>query len=178
MPHKPFLVSTGNWPSHQMRAGRSALSQSWGGDLIQFSCSSSPKQVLNCLPNEEGLVQLVGDPALLIPDEGSWLEALAAWRQPTLLMVSPLDTGDIPGMAAAYVALCKVLSVPLIGILQIGGTWRQHDRRLDGLPWCGCLAGDYQADDKSQHIFVPTDDTNLEHVVSIARSRFYKLMDN
>ena len=87
-------------------------------------------------------MQLSGDAAMLHLEGGSWLEALGAWRQPTVLMVAPLLSGDIPGVAPAYVALCKNFEVPLIGIVQLGGDWDNNKRRADGLPWCGLVPDD------------------------------------
>ncbi len=138
----PFLVGTGQLPYKQMRTASSVLSLLWGGELIQHCCGENPRNVLQSLKRQKGLVQLSGDAGVEHPDGGSWLEALGAWRQPTVLMSLPSMSGEISGQAAAYVALCSVLSVPLLGIVQIGGAWNSLKRRADGLPWCGYLPGD------------------------------------
>jgi len=138
----PFLVGAGPLPESRMRAGCLLLADVWGGGLIHFCCSESPRQLLGGLSQEKGLVQLSGDAAMLHLEGGSWLEALGAWRQPTVLMVAPLLSGDIPGVAPAYVALCKNFEVPLIGIVQLGGDWDNNKRRADGLPWCGLVPDD------------------------------------
>ncbi len=138
----PFLVGAGPLPESRMHAGCLLLAEIWGGGLIRFCCSESPRQLLGGLSQEKGLVQLSGDAAMLHPEGGSWLEALGAWRQPTVLMVAPLLSGDIPGVASAYVALCKNFAVPLIGIVQLGGDWDNNKRRADGLPWCGLVTDD------------------------------------
>lgn len=141
----PFLVGAGPLPDGRMRSGCLLLASAWGGGLSHHRCSENPHQVLGLLPPEGGMVRLSGDPAMLHPDGGSWLEALGAWRQPTILMVSPLPSGEIPGVAPAYVALCASLDVPLIGVLQLGGPWDLSLRRSDGLPWFGLLPDDPSA---------------------------------
>ncbi len=141
----PFLVGAGPLPDARMRAGCLLLASAWGVELSHHRCSENPHQVLGLLPPEGGMVRLSGDPAMFHPDGGSWLEALGAWRQPTILMVSPLPSGEIPGVAPAYVSLCAALDVPLIGVLQLGGPWNLSLRRSDGLPWFGLLPDDPSA---------------------------------
>ena len=141
----PFLVGAGPLPDGRMRFGCLLLARAWGGELSHHLCSENPHQVLGLLPTEGGMVRLSGDAAMLHPYGGSWLEALGAWRQPTILMVAPLPSGEIPGVAPAYVALCAVLDVPLIGVLQLGGPWNLSLRRSDGLPWFGLLPDDPSA---------------------------------
>jgi hypothetical protein len=43
------------------------------------------------------------------------------------------------GPARAYAALLTADAVPLVGLLQLGEPWQPEQRRLDGLPWLGCL---------------------------------------
>ena len=62
------------------------------------------------------------------------------WHQPVILLVKALSSGDTPGYVFAYSALCKQSSVPLVGIVQIGGTWEMSKKLEDNLPWCGCLS--------------------------------------
>lgn len=50
-----------------------------------------------------------------------------------------LPNGEVSGIAPAYVALCKLHAVPLLGIIQLGGPWDRSLRKLDGLPWSGWL---------------------------------------
>ncbi len=138
--HMPFVVGVGQLSDQSNKpAVIAALANAWGGTFLEYSCSQCPDQILSSLPREKGLVNLTGDVAITRTNGMSWLEALGAWRQPIILTASPLSSGDIPGSAAAYVALCAILSVPLIGIVQVGGVWRNNERRLDGLPWCGCI---------------------------------------
>ena len=43
------------------------------------------------------------------------------------------------GAARAYTALLQQAGVPLVGLVQLGGTWQPEVRRRDGLPWLGWL---------------------------------------
>ena len=167
----PFLVGAGSLPESLMRQGCLRLASAWGGGLIHYCCSESPRQHLAALPKQKGLVQLSGDAAMLHPEGMSWLEALGAWRQPTVLIVAPLLSGDIPGVAPAYVSLCKNLAVPLVGILQLGGAWDISNRKADGLPWCGLLP-----DDSGELMSAPTGDCleqelSLQNVAALLRRR-------
>ncbi len=133
------MVGTGQLSESQMHSGASALAKAWEGNCFSYSCNESPYQILNSLPKDNGLVYLNGDAAMHNPLWGSWIEALGAWKQPTILISSPLNSGEVPGTSAAYVALCNSLSVPLLGIVQLGGIWEPDKRRSDGLPWCGWI---------------------------------------
>lgn len=84
-----------------------------------------------------GLVPLPLDPGLPLAGAGHWAEALGAWRQPVLLLLS----GDQlqSGLPAAMVALLRQWQVPLLGLVQCGGSWDPAARRGDGLPWLGSL---------------------------------------
>ena len=146
----PFFIGAGQAPDTKLNSGVIALSKFWGGELIELSCFEPPAQILNALPNKEGLAHLKGDAALAHSNGSSWLEALGAWRQPTVLMVMPLISGDIPGLAAAYVALCKELRVPLLGVLQVGGQWNRNQRINDGLPWCGWIPLEVELESKAK----------------------------
>ena len=137
--NRPFLVGAGHFSNDQMRAGSTALVRAWGVDLIEYSCIDNPRKILNSLPQKHCLVQLLGDAAMFHPEGGSWLEALGAWRQPIILKVITTPSGDVPGSAAAYTALCELLGVPLLGLIQFGGSWNYLQRKLDGLPWLGWL---------------------------------------
>tara|TARA_Y100001968_G_scaffold146104_1_gene133578 strand:+ start:2662 stop:3186 length:525 start_codon:yes stop_codon:yes gene_type:complete len=136
----PFIVGAGELPEEQMSTGALALSRFWGGDFAKLSCEKSPNDSISILERNDGIVQLVGDAAFANHDGGSWLESLGVWRIPTVLMVLASRNGSVPGVSSAYVALCKHLSVPLIGIIQLGGDWDPKRRSLDGLPWCGMIS--------------------------------------
>ncbi len=140
---RPFLVGAGNLPDNEIRSASNAISKAWGGDLSEASCLDDPRHVFQSLSKAKGLVRLLGDAAMQNSFGGSWIEALGAWRQPTILIVTPTSSGDLPGSAYAYTALCKSLCVPLIGIIQAGGNWKPTQRRLDGLPWCGWLKSEF-----------------------------------
>ncbi len=112
----------------------SALGLAWGEPLD----GHEPQQALAGLAGlEPGLVPLPVDPGLPLDGAGHWAEALGAWRQPVLLLLS----GDQlqSGLPAAMVALLRQWQVPLLGLVQCGGSWEQAERRCDGLPWLGSL---------------------------------------
>ena len=136
----PFLVGAGDLLDSVMSAGSISLSGFWGGEFRKFSCNQTPNQVIASISKKEGIFQLSGDAASFDSKNGSWLQALAAWRSPIILMASPLSNGNFPGATYAYAALCNELSVPLIGIIQLGGFWDPKNRIMDGLPWCGWLS--------------------------------------
>jgi hypothetical protein len=77
------------------------------------------------------------DPGQALPDGGTWAEALGAWRQPTLLTLRWQQLAS--GAAASTIALLRQWRVPVMGVLQWGGTWDGEGRRRDGLPWLGRL---------------------------------------
>lgn len=83
------------------------------------------------------LASLPLDPGQSLEDGSTWAEALGAWRQPTLLIISGSQLPS--GAAAATVALLRQWRVPLLGVLQWGGSWCADQRRRDGLPWLGRL---------------------------------------
>ncbi len=138
----PFLIGCGPVSKPTMDAGSKALAGFWGRDLLYISSDQEPNGFLMSFEKENSLIQVQGDAAKVSCSGGSWLESLAVWRQPVLLIVTPLTDGYLPGIANAYVALCKELSVPLIGLLQLGGAWDQSNMGLDGLPWCGLINSD------------------------------------
>ena len=86
--------------------------------------------------HDGALAMLPVDPGQWMPGQGTWAEALGAWRQPVLAAL-PVD--DLPsGMAAALIALLRQEGVPTVGLLQLGVPWDSAMRREDGLPWLGC----------------------------------------
>ena len=133
-----FLVGAGQLPDSGMSSFSNALSKVWGGSLLKYSARDDPTKILGCLLKKKGLVQLLGDPAKTQISGMNWLEALGAWRQPSVLVVYASSDG-ISGNALAYTALCRELSVPLLGLVQYGGEWEAEIRKLDGLPWCGWI---------------------------------------
>tara|TARA_Y100001968_G_scaffold161721_1_gene147910 strand:+ start:6377 stop:6907 length:531 start_codon:yes stop_codon:yes gene_type:complete len=136
----PFIVGVGDISNEEISIGSLALSRFWAGSFRKLSCNESPDEVISSLSKdvvEGGLFQLIGDASFVKADGCSWLEALGAWKIPTILMVLSRSDGQVPGTSSAYVALCKYLSIPLIGIVQLGGDWDSKRRSLDGLPWCG-----------------------------------------
>lgn len=145
--HHLVLIGAGLQPELRMRQAAEALASAWGRPLRHQACGEDPDPLLAALAKNPDpvLLRLAGDAAAERPDGAGWLEALAAWRQPTLLVAAPSADGTIPGVVPAYAALCTSLRVPLLGLVQLGGVWRPERRRRDGLPWCGvCLAqGDH-----------------------------------
>ncbi|MCT0229947.1 hypothetical protein KQ306_03600 [Synechococcus sp. CS-1324] len=88
------------------------------------------------------LVPLLDDPGAWIEPDGRWADALGAWRQPTLLL---LDAAAVTGgRAAAYSALLEGAAVPLVGLVQWGGSFDLQARRREGLAWLGALSGPSQ----------------------------------
>jgi hypothetical protein len=99
---------------------------------------ADPDAALAALAASPGawLAPLTLDPGLALP-RGSWAEALGAWRQPVLLLVGSAQPPT--GLPAAATALLLQRGVPLVGLIQWGGTWDGEARRRDGLPWLGWL---------------------------------------
>ena len=122
--------------------GRAQLSRksSDSGPVSGPVAWADPARLLAAASEQPGpwLWPLAGDPGAFLGDQGSWAEALGAWRQPTLLLIPAAAAST--GPAAAYVALLERQGVPLLGLIQWGGPWLAADRRRDGLPWLGWLA--------------------------------------
>ena len=139
------LVGAGPLPESLMREGSQQLADHCSAELVVLACGSEPQSSLQAVASRQRertrptLLCLSGDAAMAQGSSGSWLDALAAWRCPVLLLAQPNAAGLIPGMAPASVALCHSLDIPLIGLAQLGGSWDQAARRMDGLPWCGLL---------------------------------------
>jgi len=83
------------------------------------------------------LAPLPRDPGHPLDDGRHWAEALGAWRQPALLVIPAAQLAS--GLPSAATALLRQWQVPLVGLLQWGGTWQAEARRRDGLPWLGHL---------------------------------------
>ena len=139
------LVGAGPLPELSMREGAHYLADRFSAELVLLPCGSEPHSGLQALAsrqrerNHPTLLRLSGDAAMAQGSSGSWLDALAAWRCPVLLLAQPNAAGLIPGLAPASVALCHSLNIPLVGLAQLGGSWDLVARRMDGLPWCGLL---------------------------------------
>lgn len=169
-----FLVGAGELPEAQMRAVTIALSRYWNNEFRKISCEQSPNEEISLLNQKDGLFQLEGDAASANHEGGCWLESLGTWKIPTILMVLSSSDGSVPGIASAYVALCKSLSVPLIGIVQLGGYWDRKRRSLDGLPWCGKLSihlseNQFSSFDESSQLI------EIEDIVSNIRKKMIDL---
>jgi len=83
------------------------------------------------------LAGLEVDVGLPLQDGRRWAEALGDWRQPAVLVIAPAQLDS--GLPSAANALLRHWRVPLLGLMQWGGTWDETARRLDGLPWLGQL---------------------------------------
>lgn len=100
---------------------------------------ADPNAALAGLAQEPGgwLLPLAVDPGAALERPGCWSEALGAWRQPVVAQLPAALAAA--GPARAYAALLNADAVPLVGLLQLGEPWQPEQRRLDGLPWLGCL---------------------------------------
>ncbi len=174
----PFLVGAGHLSENQMRTASRALSECWGGDLITFLTAESPSKCLQNISIRNGLVSLIGDAAIPKSHGDSWFEELGAWRQPTILLAFPLASEEIPGSVPAYAALCSTLSVPLLGVVQIGGSWSPTLRRRDGLPWCGWMPDPLKPFEKDKDCETLTAKEEIEEVICTLRIRMIDLVDN
>ncbi len=139
----PFLVAAGELPTVPYSLGSFAIAKVLRSEIVEISCDTSPNDELENLIRKNVIVQLIGDAAKLHQSGISWLDGLGAWKRPVLLMVNPSSSGEIPGSAAAYTSLCRSFSIPLLGIVQIGGKWLKYQRRLDCLPWCGYIPDEF-----------------------------------
>lgn len=117
------------WPGTPEDSPQQPLARLAEAVAVAPSSRSGPEGWLSALPL---------DPGLPLADGGSWAEALAAWRQPTVLLLpaAALDSG----LPAAATALQRLWRVPLLGLLQVDGPWDGEARRRDGLPWLGGLS--------------------------------------
>ena len=135
----PVLVGAGPLAEQTMHQSCALLARGCGVAVRSQPVGTDPQTELVKDSNSQVLLRLCGDAARLHPSGGNWLEALADWRRPVLLLVPGDPDGGVPGTAAAYTALCRQLGVRLLGLVQLQGTWDQESRRRDGLPWCGWL---------------------------------------
>ena len=141
------VIGAGALPELQMSAACRSLAAECGAVLVEEGCGLSPHPLLSELAesssdsSELTLLRLSGDVGVDESGEGSWMEALAAWRVPVLLLAQPRPDGRFGGIVPAFVALARELNLSLLGLVQLGGEWNSPARRHDGLPWCGCLQG-------------------------------------
>ena len=136
----PVLVSAGALPELTMRAASEELARVCAMPLLCHGIGESPQLVLSRAEGNEQLIRISGDPGRLHSEGSSWLEALADWHRPVLLLVGADPDGGVPGAAAAYTALCRQLGVSLIGLVQVQGRWNEAQRKRDGLPWVSWIA--------------------------------------
>ncbi len=146
-----FLINIGAHTASFARAGSLAISRSLGNRFLEISCDFEPNEKLKDLKDKDGIVYLAGDAAMPNYSGLSWLESLGHWKRPVGLMISPDDEGNIPGIATAYISLCKSKQVPLAGLIQLGGIWDPKARRLDCLPWCGHIPNEFLVENLSPH---------------------------
>ena len=146
-----FLIYIGSHNCSFARAGSLAISSFLGESFLEISCDFEPNEKLRDLKEKKGIVYLAGDAAMPNYSGLSWLESLGYWKRPVGLMISPDDEGNIPGIATAYVSLCKSKQVYLAGLIQLGGEWDSKARRLDCLPWCGQIPDELLTKNVSQN---------------------------
>jgi hypothetical protein len=151
-----LLVAMGTRPELAALDGAAARLTAPGGLILRrLDRTDDPDAALCTLadPGFAGPPTLAGgwlaalpvDPGLPLAGGGSWAEALGAWRQPTLLLVSEAQLAT--GLPAAGAALLLRWQVPLVGMIQAGSPWSPEERRRDGLPWLGWLPpGDEEED--------------------------------
>ena len=142
------VIGAGTLGTGAMTAACRSLAEAFGATLMEQTSDAAPHPCLQGItsrstdgPLEPKLLRVSGDVAVDECGEGSWLEALACWHVPVLMLVEPRDDGRFAGIVPASVALARSLHVELLGLVQLGGTWNRAARRADGLPWCGCLQG-------------------------------------
>ncbi|WP_114992465.1 hypothetical protein [Synechococcus sp. UW179A] len=141
------VIGAGALPELQMSAACSSLAAEFGAGLMEEGCGLSPHSLLSELTAKTSasspltVLRLSGDVGVDESGEGSWMEALAAWRVPVLMLAQPRPDGRFSGIVPASVAFARELNLSLLGLVQLGGEWDAPARRHDGLPWCGCLQG-------------------------------------
>jgi len=141
------VIGAGALPELQMSAACRSLADEFGAVYLEEGCGLSPNPLLDELTSEISaskaltLLRLSGDAGVDESGEGSWLDALAAWRIPVLMLAQPRPDGRFGGIVPASVAFARALNLSLLGLVQLGGEWDAPARRTDGLPWCGCLQG-------------------------------------
>jgi hypothetical protein len=113
-------------PPADPRAGLASLAERASRSRSRSGSDSAP-----------ALVPLPLDPGEPLADGSTWAEALGAWRQPAVLLITAEQQAS--GLAAAMVALARQEAVPLAGLIQWGLPWQPELRRRQGLPWLGVV---------------------------------------
>jgi len=179
-PPRLLLVSLGaprdpDGPAQLLPAVAARLSGLSGLPLQGVSPHQEAGEALAALQACPGawLAALPWDPGVW-RNGGSWAEALGAWRQPCLLVISGsrLDSG----LPAAGAALLERWGVPLAGLIQWQGCWDEAGRRCDGLPWLGRLgAGDEEGPAALQPGASPADAEAEARLLAALRLRWRAL---
>ena len=143
-PHKLVLLVAGSVDQvgTLLAQAASPLASVLGRSLAAPLPSEHPSRSLALLhdsPNGEKsvLAPLPIDPGCSLADGSCWAEALGAWRQPAVLLLTTDQQNS--GLPAAMVALLAQKRVPLAGLVQWGRPWLPELRRREGLPWLGAL---------------------------------------
>lgn len=140
------LVAVGSQPAlaGRVAAAASSLSALSAWPLHPVTADRPPAETLAALSEGRAtqgppawIAPLPVDPGLGLGANGSWAEALGAFRQPTALVLEAAQLAS--GWPAAATALLRQERVPLVGLIQLGGVWEPERRRGEGLPWLGWL---------------------------------------
>lgn len=89
------VIGAGALPELQMSAACQSLADAFGAVLLEEGCGRSPHPLLSEITSETGdssrliLLRLSGDVGVDESGEGSWMEALAGWRIPVLMLAHP-----------------------------------------------------------------------------------------
>lgn len=135
------LLGAGPLPELSMRCGAETLSDTLGLPLTTVAEGQSPDpSLVNLMASPPRLIRLAGDPGSLHHEGSSWMDALAAWKCPVILLGSPRPDGVMPGTIPAFTSLCETRGMVLLGLIQLGGLWLPEVRKRDGLPWLGWLS--------------------------------------
>ena len=135
------LLGAGPLPELSMRCGAETLSDTLGLPLTTVAEGQSPDpSLVNLMASPPSLIRLAGDPGSLHHEGNSWMDALAAWKCPVILLGSPRPDGVMPGTIPAFTSLCETRGMVLLGLIQLGGPWLPEVRKRDGLPCLGWLS--------------------------------------
>lgn len=147
------LVALGSGAGHLPALGSVAqqLAELLERPVLQLDADASPDAALAGIGQKAELcggggwlASLEADVGQALADGRSWAEVLGAWRQPALLVIPAAQLSS--GVPAAATALLRHWQVPMVGLLQWGGSWQAEARRRDGLPWLGLLPANDQDD--------------------------------
>ncbi len=169
-----FLTNIGSNDISSSRQGSLAISRFFGNNLIEIPSHFEPNKLLKDIKDQKGIVHLIGDVAMPNHSGLSWLEALGYWKQPVGLMIAPDNSGNISGMATAYVSLCMSKKVLLGGVVQLGGVWDQKARSLDCLPWCGQIPDEILVENCSLDSISIDQSLKLEELALNLKKQIYR----